>query len=65
MSHEEVLMIFLENHFRYLLQAFDSVVLGNQLSAVGCELLTSNLYHLALNKPPFLPQYCSILEQNL
>ena len=28
MSHEEVLMIFLKNHFRYLLQAFDSVVLG-------------------------------------
>ena len=39
-------MILLENHFRYSLQAFDSVVLGNQLLAAGGELLSSHLQPL-------------------
>jgi len=46
MGREKVFMIFLEKPLRYLLQAFDSEVFGNQLSAAGRELLSSHFHPL-------------------
>jgi hypothetical protein len=42
MGREKVFMIFFGKPLRYSLQAFDSEVFGNQMSAVGRELLSSH-----------------------
>jgi hypothetical protein len=46
MGREKVFMIFFGKSLGYLLQAFDSEVLGNQLSVAGRELLSSHFQPL-------------------